>query len=742
VKYASRVKVHTFLLTTALVLGAGLTSWSAEAAGGNHAAPVQAKHPSQAGAQIQHFVFIIKENHTYDNYFGTFPGPDRATHGLISTGQSIPLAPMVDVMPHDAGHAMTSAEWAVDNGKMDNYDLIFHGNENGELLAYRQFRQADIPNYWTYAQNFVLGDHMFSSEAGSSFPNHLYPIAATAYGALEIPSDPFKRSNNTDGGAWGCDSPATMTVPVLLDSEGTVDPEYPCFHNVTTIADEIEAAGLTWKYYAPNKGQEGYVFSVFDAIDSVRNTGRWAEHVVPPSQFVTDAQNGNLPNVSWLVAGLESEHFPHSTCIGENWTVQMVNAVMQGPEWDSTAIIVVWDDFGGFYDHVPPPIVDGLGLGPRVPFLLISAYPLASHVSHTRYEFSSVLRTIEDRFGLAALTQRDAKANLLWDSFDFSQKVPPLILNQRSCPLNSTAYVQFGSRGVGTSSPAIKVPFTNWRSNPVSISSVSISGDFTQTNRCGKTLKPGLACDFMITFTPTAVRTRVGTLTINDDDASSPQTIALTGTGSAVNIAPGYPGLVYKFVNFGSNMTLQANLTNLGSSSVHISSVSIMGMNAQDFSQTNNCGNSLMPGQKCIFKVTYTPVPQDYRLGGFEIANLVVNDGAPGSPHTVRLEGVGVGVSQSATAFKFGNQGVGTNSQPQTVTLKNYWTSTVNFAPIQIIGEYSQTNTCGSSLPPGQQCQISVVFSPTQKGPAEGLLTIGSNAPARIQSVVLTGNGN
>ena len=184
------------------------------------------------------------------------------------------------------------------------------------------------------------------------------------------------------------------------------------------------------------KGESGYRWSALDAIDHIRNTSLWTDHVVPTAQFVDDATNGRLPAVSWLVVNADrSEHPPASVCVGENWTVQQLNAVMQGPDWNSTAIFLTWDDFGGFYDHVPPPKVDNFVFGPRVPLLIISPYARQGFISHTFYEFSSVLKFIEERFGLKPLTKRDSEANDMLDSFDFDQRpLPPLILKQRQCP--------------------------------------------------------------------------------------------------------------------------------------------------------------------------------------------------------------------------------------------------------------------------------------------------------------------
>jgi phospholipase C len=374
--------------------------------------------------KIEHIVFIVKENRTFDHYFGTFPGVNGATSGGISTGETIALQRAPDVMPRDISHSFQSAVTAIDGGAMDKFDLIPGGNRNGDFLSYTQYTEEDLPNYFAYAKHFVLADEFFSSLTGPSFPNHLYAVGAQSGGAINNPSS---------SGAWGCDSPDNARVQVL-DDDGLIAPEYPCF-DFPTLADALEAEGLSWKYYAPGRGQSGYIWSALDAIAHVRLTELWNEHVVPTSQFVQDAASGTLPAMSWVVVGSGlSEHPPASVCRGENWTVEQINAVMQGPEWRSTALFLTWDDFGGFYDHEPPPAVDHFGFGPRVPLLVISPWVRAGYIEHTTLEFSSVLKFVEHRFGLAALTSRDALAHNLLDAFDFDQHpLPPLVLQPRDC---------------------------------------------------------------------------------------------------------------------------------------------------------------------------------------------------------------------------------------------------------------------------------------------------------------------
>ncbi len=199
----------------------------------------------------------------------------------------------------------------------------------------------------------------------------------------------------------------------------------------------MNTAGLTWRYYSATSTQYGYIWSVLDAIGHIRNGNQWGTNVVPVNNFETDVQT-QLADVTWITpVGTFSDHPDPklSICAGEGWSVKIINAIMNSPFWNSTAIFLVWDDFGGFYDHVPPPSVDYFGLGIRVPLLVISPYVKAGTVQHGLAEVSSLLSFSEKVFNLPPLTQRDKNANNLMDMFDFNQQpLQPLILTPRKCP--------------------------------------------------------------------------------------------------------------------------------------------------------------------------------------------------------------------------------------------------------------------------------------------------------------------
>jgi phospholipase C len=687
---------------------------------------------AQFASAIQHFVFILKENRSFDHYFGTFPGADGATTGVISTGQVIPLPHAPDAVPRDPNHGWIASVLAVDNDRMDRFDLIQAGNENGDYLSLSQLYQQDIPNYFTYASNFVLADHMYSSIQSATFPNHLYTIAAQSGGAIDNPLP--------DGPESGCDAPTGATAPVL-DAEGNITSQYPCF-DFQTVADSLTAAGITWARY----GGPDSLTDPFEAISHIRFSSLWdTNFFTSNSQFATDAAAGNLPAVSWLAAGGPfDEHPDYSTCQGENWTVTQLNAIMNGPDWGSTVVFVAWDDFGGFYDHEPPPVLDQFGLGIRVPLIIISPYAISGYISHTQYEFSSFLAILEERFGLATLTNRDAMASDMMDSFDFTQTpLPPLVLQLRNCSPASTTNLTFPSQVVGTPSPVKTVTLANYGTEMqnLTVTSIAVSGDFSQTNNCPSSLPgtPVTTCTINVTFTPSATGTRTGTLTITDSDVTSPQVVSLSGVGTEVALSSSL--LSFPTQTVGTTSVAQAaTLTNLSSTPLSIFSVVPSG----DYAETNTCGGSVAAGASCMISARFTPTTTGTRFG-----TVTVTDSDGGSPHILDLTGSGTEVSLSPTSLTFGSQAVGTASRPQTVTLTNLGNTPLTISSLTFLGtfyirtiyDYTQTNNCGSSLAGGASCTINVSFDPLRTGARDGSLNVFDSENDSPQSVSLTGTG-
>ena len=395
---------------------------------------------STTATPIKHIVFFIKENRTFDNYFGTYPGADGATTAMASDGKRYPLAHQPDSVP-DISHAWEAAWLAYDDGKMDRFDLISSNVKPKVPGAYgnnalTQLTKDDIPNYWLLAQNFVLGDHMFSSLMGPSFPNHLFTIGAQSGGAVDNPSKPLGTFTGANG--WGCDQDAQV-VKVIDDAASDAGGEAgthqvsSCF-DFKTLADLLDEKGISWRYYAPPGGSSGYIWSAYNAIRHIRYGSDW-NHVVPTEQFAIDAAAGKLATVSWIVTpGNVSEHAPASVCAGEGWTVSLLSALMNGPHWNDSAVLLTWDDFGGFYDHVPPKRYDAVGLGFRVPLLVISPYAKKGFIDKTEYDYTSMLRFAEDVLGLGQLTDRDRAAANMMNAFDFTQAPrPPIALTPKKC---------------------------------------------------------------------------------------------------------------------------------------------------------------------------------------------------------------------------------------------------------------------------------------------------------------------
>jgi len=706
-------------------------------------APARKQTQAPTGAKditvINHIVYIIKENRSFDNYFGQYPGANGATSGSTSFGAVWPLLPTPDyAYPFDPEHGWASGNEAIDGGKMDGFDLLADSNINGQgYLGYTQASQSQLPNYWTYAQNYVLADNAFSSIQSDSFTNHLYTVAAQDTGALFITGP-----TSAGGGSFGCDAPAG-TAGVTADEAGNISKVFPCY-NIQTLADSLQSAGISWKFYAPPEGQRGYNFSTLDSINQIRNGPLWATNVVNDSTFVNDAATG-LPAVSWLVTGgAASEHPKHGAlCAGENWTVQQINAIMNGPDWDSTAIFLTWDDFGGLYDHVVPPVVDNWGLGPRVPFLIISPYAKQGYISHTQYEFSSVLKFIEERFGLAPLTNRDANANDTTDSFDFTQTArSPLILNTRTCPFVSLNTVPFGSQAIGTNSTPFTVTLTNWGTSTVTVGTPSISGsEFSQTNTCRGSLKPNATCAVNVTFSPNALGSQSGTLTVPTNYPGGPWTVSLEGTGSQMGFDIAYPGLSFPLITIGTGaLTKPVTLTNHSTSTLNISNVQVVG---GAFSQTNTCNGSITAGGSCTVNVTFKPttatlLPESSAYYG----DLVIYSNDPASPQQLRISGTGTAVSYTPKSLTFGGTLVGSTSQPMIVTLTNHGSKTLTFGSLTTAGDFAQTNTCSGGIGFNTKCTISVTFTPTQKGTRNGTLTLVDNDGNSPQVINLSGTGD
>jgi phospholipase C len=378
---------------------------------------------SATGNPISHIVIVFQENRSFDNIFSGFPGADAPTFGYLNNGKKVPLR-AIGFDSSDICHAYSDgiADW--DNGKMDGFELNCdrNGQEAG-TQTYAHLRRDLVAPYWTMAKRYTLADRMFPTMFGPSFTAHLDIISGTTnlnptHAIADLPS----------AQPWGCDAPAGTTSPVL-DAQRIErgNGPFPCYTTFRTMADTLDAAHISWRFYAPTLESAGQLWSSFDAIKSVRYSPDWHNNVIsPPPTILSDVSAGKLAAVTWVIPDLNYADHATTGDLGPSWVAAVVNGIGQSKYWDSTAIVVMWDDWGGWYDDAPPPQLDFRGLGLRVPCIIISPYARRHYVSHTQYEFGSVLRFIEDTFGLPQLGTvaqgySDARATSLIDSFDFTQ---------------------------------------------------------------------------------------------------------------------------------------------------------------------------------------------------------------------------------------------------------------------------------------------------------------------------------
>ncbi len=397
--------------------------------------------------QVQHVIVVIQENRSPDNLFhglnSQLPAADIANAGLNSKGQSIPLTQIPLAGTYDIDHSHLAFNQMWQNGKMDGADLekcIPLPKQN--CPANPQFvfvNPADVAPYFWIATHYGFANRMFQSNQGPSFAAHQFLFGGTSQvTALDL----FFAANDTlpvSGGSNGCDAPSNKSVALVGPKQATRK-AFPCFEH-STLSDLIDAAPpLSWRYYAPNEG------SIWTAPNAIKHICRAAgmpkvcsgpsftngEVVIDPPQILKDISGGKLASVSWVNPyGFESDHPTGNDGSGPAWVASIVNAVGQSAYWPNTVILILWDDWGGWYDHVPPPIdakYPWYENGFRVPLLVVSAYTPPGYVSTATHTFGSVLKFIETAFGLPLIPPgffADARADDLSDFFNFNAQAAP-----------------------------------------------------------------------------------------------------------------------------------------------------------------------------------------------------------------------------------------------------------------------------------------------------------------------------
>ncbi len=388
--------------------------------GGAAAAPptVTDDAPAKGTGAIRHVVVIVQENRSFDNVFSGFPGADGAVAGKLHDGQTMPLATVSLANPTDLAHTYNDFLTEYDGGKMDGFD---HERYNGPPVppsfSLAKVDRSEIGPYWNLASTYTLADRMFASNQSDSFAAHQYLIAAQDADVIGSPNLP----------PWGCDAPPQARTEILNAQGQPVPGPFPCF-DYPTLAASLDAAGASWKYYAPKLHGDfgGQLWDAFDAIRAVRYGSDWANVVSPQTTILSDIGAGRLANVTWVVPSFaDSDHSASRSTSGPQWVGSIVNALGHSVYWKDTAIFILWDDWGGWYDHVPPPQLAPGSLGMRVPLIVVSQFAKRGYVSHVPYEFGSIVKFVETSFGLPSLAQTDVRAAALDDCFDFTQPAQP-----------------------------------------------------------------------------------------------------------------------------------------------------------------------------------------------------------------------------------------------------------------------------------------------------------------------------
>lgn len=377
----------------------------------------------QAGTTtpIQHFIVVMQQNHTFDNYFGTYPGANGVPPGtcmpisLSNPDETGCVAPFrIDSYTlEDLNHSKTTFEYQYQDGEMDGFvEALNRLNQDG-ALAMGYYDEQDLPYYWNLADQFVLFDNYFSSARTGSITNRMFSIAGQ-------PGAEFNR----------------------IPEQG--------FGDIPTIFDKLEERGISWKYYIKDYNPE-LNYRNLQGLDYLPPQVQWVpllgyarflddpelfSRIVDLDEYYVDLENGTLPAVSYVLLLGATEHPLGDLSLGQRTTRTMIQMLMQSDAWESSALLITYDDWGGWYDHVAPPKVDEYGYGFRVPALLVSAYAHQGNIDHTLLDHTSILKFIGENWGIQPLAERDAKANNFLSAFDFTAppREPMLISGSREAP--------------------------------------------------------------------------------------------------------------------------------------------------------------------------------------------------------------------------------------------------------------------------------------------------------------------
>ena len=387
---------------------------------------------------VQHLIVVIQQARTFDDLFAGYPGADAPTSGCARGAKSSAVAqPMssgsgcppgdtkVPLKPVSLGStacrdaaSFSYYNIAWDNGAMDGWNQL---DQRHPLCPYTHVTNTDTGPYWKFAKSFAIADHMFASTRFGGFANQYYLLAGTSQVARRTfvigpPTEPI----------WGCHAPPGTTTTVLRHDR--IDPHvgpFPCFDQFPTIADLLDHAAVSWRYYYDQPGIGGGNWNAFTSIKDVFEGQDWSRDMsAPATNVVSDIAGGNLTSVSWVLSPRSDSDSP-GTRGGPKWVNSIIRAVEKIQYLANTAVVVTWIDVGNgqFYDNVAPPQLDVMGLGFRVPLIAASKFAKRHYVSHVQYEFASILKFIEENWALPPLGggATDQRANSITDMFDFSR---------------------------------------------------------------------------------------------------------------------------------------------------------------------------------------------------------------------------------------------------------------------------------------------------------------------------------
>jgi phospholipase C len=377
---------------------------------------------------IKHIVIIIQENRTVDNLFNGLPGADTVRSGKNMQGQTVALQPISLTARYDMSHRHHAWLSDYDRGVMNGFNsepenCYVPGNcPPAQVASYGYVPRTQVWQYWEMAQAYTFADKLFQSNQGPSFPAHQYLVSGTSTIGRNSPLKAADNPGDTNGisNQGGCDSVKSTRVLTIDPAGNEGKSVFPCFDR-ESIMDLMNKSGVSWTYYQESHGAGQ--FHAPDAIRQIRYGPSYDNVKWPSAKILHDIREGQLAQVVFVTPSAKaSDHPAHNNGTGPSWVASIVNAIGKSPYWKSTAIIVTWDDWGGWYDHVRPPVYNSYELGFRVPMIVISPYARRKYVSHTQYEFGSILKFVEETFALGSLGTTDVRAASIADCFKFASR--------------------------------------------------------------------------------------------------------------------------------------------------------------------------------------------------------------------------------------------------------------------------------------------------------------------------------